>query len=166
MIREETIDFDAELDRLNSRLEELASQHAAASGDRAAMVVQEAQEVETHRDGVLWARDHAADDPAVPFWGDGESITIAGLTAGEMARIEDAAADDGQGAMRVQLAAAGTVDAPFLDADTDDETAIARCGQLPDPFLRWLASRINDKTSLGDSGNGQPSFADLIVEQS
>lgn len=170
-LQSETIRFDEELDRLNSEREQLAEQLAGLeSGNPAAkQLARDGQQLDTFRDGVRWALDHATSDDSVSVWSDDvDSVTLSGLTGGEFGRVEDRLLDAGgsgpqPGATRVHQVAAGTVEAPYYNESADRSQNVAAASQLPISFLKWAEHRIDDLTSV-DSGNGK-SFADLVQEK-
>lgn len=155
--REETIRLGDALDELDDRLDDLAaSLQDAEDGTASAAVLQRsANEIDTQ------GADLAG---LVEEYGEDAEVTVRGLDAGEYARVEDRAA-----AMRAQAdqpggmpgstrnvwAAAGLVDAPFLDEDADFDQKIQAVASLDPGVAKWLEARVNDLTSVSE-GNWTP----------
>ena len=171
-LREETLRFDEEIERIEAERDELADVVAEADANTQA-VAQKAQrgtELDAHLDGLEWAQN-AHDDADVPVWEDDvEAITLGGLTGGEYGALEqdlsEAQANSDRGALgaqRVYQVRAGTVDAPYLDASAADTEQLAAVASLPVGFLKWAQDRIDDLSSVGN-GDRQ-SFDDLVSER-
>lgn len=161
-----TYDLQDEADRLDDELDALAEEAADADPESAAReeAAAEAMLVEQQFVGVRWALDPPADETREPY----EEVTLGALTTGEYARVTDRldaarqervgfGPDGGamEGAGRVFFAAAGLVDAPFVDADADFEAKAQAVNDLPPQFTRWLEARVDDLTTPDvDVGNG------------
>lgn len=168
-LREQYIDFDEEVERLEQRQDELATEAASLSDDnpRKAQLIAEGQELDTYLAGVRWARDEAADDEDVPCWDeDVDGVTLAGLTGGEFGRLEsdmEGDQDAGSGEARVLYVADGTVEAPYIDESMSDEQQTAIVSTLPITYLKFAEHRIDEMTTAG--GNGETSFEALLLEK-
>jgi len=134
-LREETYDLDDELERLETDDEALLQ----------------------HERGVRWAAHEAADSP-VGVWGadddDGVTVTLAGLTAGEMARIEDLTAGDedaGPSVWQLHVVAAGTAAAPYHDPSASHKQAFARVAELPRSYVQWAYAKIDALSTVGQA---------------
>lgn len=170
----ETLVLEEERDRLESDMDELATELAKVPEEqqtednpRYATLHQLGQRLEQRRNGVA----HLASE-----YGEEAEVRVGALTAGEYAWVEDNSSDlanqrgggSVDGAARNHLAAAGLVDAPFLP---DEEYANPPdrmeaylgvvAGDLSAMPVKWLAARINDRTSLEpEEGN---SFQDMVA---
>jgi hypothetical protein len=138
---------------LDERLDELASD--IQSSDDAEQLLAEAQQRESHLAGVEWAIDKFADDEDATV-----EVTLGSLTAGEFAQVRDHVDEvratvvngggvEGAGARQVALAAAGVVDAPFLDEGVPKGVAgfDARrqaVADLAPQFVMWLETEVDD----------------------
>jgi hypothetical protein len=148
MTRTRTVTLGDERDRLSAELDDLADDLAAAD-DPPAKLWSEAQDLDQAGEAVaaLAARH-----------GDEATVTVRGLTAGEIARVEDHLddSDGGAGASRIAYAAAGLEDAPFLD---DDAVSLqARMEAIADEAVGvrvWIEELVDDVGSP-DEGNWQP----------
>jgi len=155
---EETLVLDEERDRLDERLNELADKAANADEPGAYRAI--ANELEPQFQGIAWLCEQHGDDA---------EIVIKGLTAGEMAHVEDdlqqvkTERQQGHipGARKNYVAAAGLVAAPFYDAD--EQQARDAITELPPGPQKWLYNRIDDKTTV--EGNGHKSFAERVAER-
>jgi len=90
-----------------------------------------------------------------------ESVTLKGLSAGDVNRVEDTT--DTHDAVRERDAwvALGTVDAPYVhhdpDAVTQDdyETTVQTVVDLPLAYVRWAEGKISELSHLSEAeGNG------------
>jgi len=155
--------LDEEIDRLEEERAELVEQVADIAPDNPAVeeLGKRGQTIDSYLQGLRWAREE---------W-DVDSITLGGLTGGEFGQVEDkvnaARERNGQrhnsGVTRVYYVAAGTVDAPYIDDDMDEDDRTAAVSQLPITYLRWAEAQIEELTSVG--GNGQKSFGELVAEK-
>ena len=171
-LKQEQIDFDEEIERLEQEREELADQVAALDGGNPVIkdLASQGSDIDVHLQGLRWARDEAATDDAVAVWDeDVDGVTLGGLTGGEFGHVEDTVNSDtskrgvdsvGSGATRVYYVAKGTVNAPYLGDEMDYEREVGAVSQLPLPFLKWAEARIDELTTVGEEeGN---SFAALV----
>jgi len=168
--QETTVDFDDEFERLESRRKTVAEE--AASLDEGNPLrqqkVQEGMALDKQVEGVAWARDHAHEDDSVPVWdAPADGVVLGGLSGGEFARVEDKLAstkqngvDVGSGALRIHNVAMGTVTAPYIREGMSLQEKVGAVSQLPDSYLRWASSKIDELTR--PEGNGQRAFADLL----
>lgn len=150
--------LESKRDALTDRLNELAEQ--VAGGDASEDALQEASRVERHRDAIA---------DAVDEYGEHAEVTIGALTAGEYGQAKDYVKDSqleksGQsvdGVSQIVYVAQGVQTAPFLDAATDTDGAVAAVSQLAPALVEFLEAEIDDLTT--PSGNGHESFADLLA---
>lgn len=162
MIDTDTLRLGAVYDRLDDRLDELA--RSLADADDPAALRQVASGVDTQLGAVGWLIDRHGDDA---------TVTVRGLTAGEHAHVEDRLAamrdaadgDTIPGARTNVYAAAGLVDAPFLDAhDPDLDAALATITDLPVGVAKWLEAEVNDRTTV--EGNEHVGLATRLAAAS
>lgn len=170
-LRTETIEFDAERDRLTERMEELAErqveyQQSAEETDseeireqkqrQARQLLQEGNRLENQRE-VLAAIENGDIDGLPAF----ESVELAGLTTGDVNRVEDVAEEHESVRERDAWVAIGTQDAPYLEHDPGEivhaafEDTVRAVTDLPLPYVQWAEAKIADLSHLGaDEGNG------------
>ena len=137
-------DFDAEIERLEDKIDELAETVSGLdpTSKRAKSLEDRGNKLDTYRRGLEWAREAWDDD----------SVTLGGLNAGEYGEMQDKLpAGAGDGATRVYYVAAGTVKAPY--AEDGLEETVPNVAQLPIAYVRWAEAQINDLTSVGETGN-------------
>jgi len=150
----ETFDLEETADRKREEREDVADQAAAIDADNPAFedLARRGTKLDTHIRGLEWAIDN---------W-DVDEITIAGMTGGEVAKMEDELAKDGNGmgSARIATVVHGTETAPFL-GDSDAET-YAAVGQLPHALQAWIEDEVNEMTEVG---NGDTTFASLLKEK-
>lgn len=155
--REETIRLGDALDDLDEQLDQLAAQLSDVEDDTASAAVLQraANEIDTQGTDL---------SGLVEEYGADAEIVVRGLDAGEYARVEDrvaamrAATDEPgglPGSSRNVWAAAGLVDAPFLDDEADFDAAIETVASLDPGVAKWLEARVNDLTSVSE-GNWTP----------
>lgn len=161
---DETLVLGEERDRLDARLDELVSRLQDANPDTASADVlqHEANDLDVQGRGV----SHLIDE-----YGRDATVTVAGLSAGDFARVEDRAATmrsqhpgpgNLPGSSRNVFAAAVLVEAPFYTGDkTDLDAKISAVAAQPIGVVKWLESKGNDLTSV-DSGNWT-SFAERVA---
>lgn len=153
-LRTETIHFDAERDRLTEQMEDLAERQANwqdRDENRARELLRQGNALENQREVLA----HLAEE-----W-DRESVTLAGLTTGEVNLVEDTADKHDNVRERDAWVAIGTHDAPYLEHDPEDytidayEDTVLAVADLPLPYVRWAEAKIADLSHLGaDEGNG------------
>jgi hypothetical protein len=153
-LSEETIDLDAEIDRLTDEMEaqaEIQAEYPQGSAG-ARQAAQEGQRAERFRTGLRWFRGEY----------DAESVTFAAITHGERELINKIADDGPQGTRTNAYVAVATRDAPYLEHEPpkvpDNEAAIrqtvARIPNLHPSFVDWAESKIHDIGSMdADEGN-------------
>lgn len=155
--REETIRLGDALDELDDQLDQLAaSLQTAEDGTASAAVLQRsANEIDTQGADLSGLVDE---------YGEDAEVTVRGLDAGEYARVEDRVAamragtdEPGglPGSSRNVWAAAGLVDAPFLDDDAGFDAKIQTVAAQDPGVAKWLEARVNDLTSVSE-GNWTP----------
>lgn len=154
-LTEKTIKFGAERERLQEQMEDLASQQVELQDkgrdEKVQEVLIQGNELNNQRN-IL---GHLADE-----W-DMDSVTLAGLTAGEVNLVEDVVEDYPEVRERDAWVAIGTIDAPYLAHNPDGvtrneyETTIQNVMDLPLPYVRWAEGKISELSHLGaDMGNG------------
>lgn len=166
-LREETVNLDDEVERLKDATREKAEQVADLDEDVPEEIVAELRrqgdELDAQLAGVRWARDRAHESEVVPRWDEPvDELTFAGLSAGEVGRIEDDVEDGGAGMVRVMWVAHGTVDAPYVDPDMTVEERIGAVAQLPIGFVKWAEARVDDLSTV--EGNGGKRFDDWLAD--
>jgi hypothetical protein len=174
-LKEDHINFDDEIQRLEQERNDLAEQVATLDEDAPTRdeIVEQGQEIDVYLRGLRWARDDAAADDGVPLWDeDVDGVTLAGLTGGEFGHVEDTVVADaldrgdtrvGEGLTRIYYVAKATQQAPYIDESMSFTDRVQAVSQLPVPFLKWADDRVDDLTTIGsDEGN---SFGDLVVEK-
>ncbi|WP_135807361.1 hypothetical protein [Halorussus marinus] len=174
-LKEEYIDFDEEIQRLEQKRDALAEQVAALDEDvpKREGLAEQGQDIDVCLRGLRWARDDAATDDGVPVWSDDvDGVTLAGLTGGEFGHVEDTVVADaldrgdtrvGEGLTRIYYVAKATQQAPYVDGSMSFTDSVQAVSQLPVPFLKWADDRVDELTTIGgDEGN---SFGDLVAEK-
>ena len=170
-LREEKLRFDEEIERIEAERQDLAEEVARMDEDdpERQQKAQRGGDLDVHLDGLEWAQT-AHEDDAVPQWGaDVNSITLAGLTAGEYGGMEGEvaeAAERGQSPQQVQRVyqvRVGTVDAPYISDEMTETQETASVAGLPIGFIKWAYDRIDNLSSVG---NGErASFSVLLAEK-
>lgn len=154
---EETVTLGAELERLDSAVDDVAASLQDVEGDTASAQAlrQYANDLDTQG---------AALAALVEKYGTDATVTVRGLSAGEYARVEDRTAamrDQSDqpgglpGSSRNVFAAAGLVDAPFLETGADFDGRVSAVADQSVGVAKWLESKVNDLTSV-DEGNWTP----------
>jgi len=165
-LRTETYDFDEEEQRLEDKIEELDDVlDDVDDADIQQRFETERTQLQTHLEGVRWARDEAHDAEYAPMWDeDVDAVELGGLTGGEFGALEDDVGEHGggSGAVRVYQVAKGTVDAPYVDDSMDDDQLVATVSNLPVAYLKWAQNRIDALTGVG--GNGETNYRALYEE--
>lgn len=168
---QETIDLDEAVDRAaeavnahEEAIEEADESDAPLPDSHEQQLVQQYAEAQARLEGVIWARDEAAEDERAPHWDeDVDTVTLQGLTGGEYGSLEDdLAGEGGRGSVRTFLVAKGTAEAPYVDEEQSEDERLAVVSQLPMQYLKWAEHRINDIMSLG-SGDDD-SLVDVDVD--
>lgn len=172
-LRTETVELEAEIERLEQEREELldAVAEMEAGTDAYAQKVERGQEIDTFLDGLDWAV-RAHEDEHVPAWGeDVDTVTFGGLTGGEYGKMEaDLVEIDNHDtlsaaqAQRPVQVRAGTVQAPYLDEEADDTQQLAAVASLPVSFLKYANSRIDDLSAVGNAE--RKSFSESLAARS
>jgi len=148
-----------EREQLDKDLDELADK--ILNADDPAALKKAAANIETKLSGVAYL---------IETYGEGAEVKCRGLTAGEYAQIEDqlaamrAEADGGElpGAKSNLFAAAGVVNAPFMDEhDPHWESALDTIAEQPVGVARWLFDKVNEATNL--QGNGYRSLNERLA---
>lgn len=163
-LQTETIDLADEQASLQAEMEETAEEQvqvkqqiddadgeAQALQSRATSLLERGSKLDGYRRSMEWAQE---------VW-DAETITLAGLTAGELNRVEDTVEEHSGVRERDAIVAAGTTDAPYLahdpenvDREAFEETVVAVCDCAP-AFVRWAEERVSELSHLeGGTGNG------------
>lgn len=166
MTREKTVTLGDERDRIDAELDELVDQLADADAETqgAQRLISEARDLDQSGAAVAALADE---------YGDEATVTVRELDGEAWARMEDrvdtmrnAKAGPGgvPGSSRNVYAAAGLVDAPFLngvgsDALGDKTGAVAELTPAPGA-QKWLESLVDDVGSV-DEGNWRPLVARL-----
>ncbi|MDS0258565.1 hypothetical protein NDI56_03960 [Haloarcula sp. S1CR25-12] len=177
------INFDDEEQRLQERIDELEAgadslreqiQNIQSKGndvpqakrDALQQAVSEASTLSTHRKGVVWARDHAADSDDFPAWDEAaDSITLGAPRARTIQRLQSdiQSAGDTQGSEQSLYIADAVVEAPFKDDGMADGELAGVVGQLHPWFLEWAEDRVD---ALMDPEGNVPSSAASPAEMS
>jgi len=161
-LQTETINLSDERDRLREEMEEVAEEQAdwGFDTDQGQRLLQRGNELQTF----ISILEHVGEE-----W-DVDSVTLAGLSPGEVNRVSDFA-DAHEGVQeRDPWVAVGTHDAPYVDHDptaiTEDgfeQTVMNIVDDVPLAYVRWAEARINELSHLGDGlGNG---YLDLVLEK-
>ncbi|EMA17179.1 hypothetical protein [Haloarcula amylolytica] len=141
------ISFDDSIEALEEQIEEIAEQLDDLDDDNPVVPGLQSQrsQLATQRKGAIWARDRAHESDDFPMWDeDVDGVTLSGVRAGTFAGIEkESAQRDGEGT-DLLLIADGTVDAPYVDDDGDDDMTAAAVGQLHPYYRDWASSRIDE----------------------
>jgi hypothetical protein len=158
----ETIELDAEYDRIVDALEDTTDRLAGMdeTTDEYDVLDQRASRLETHRRGIEWVRDE---------W-DVDSITLRPLTIGDDARLDEHTTSTPE--RRLWQIAIGTVDAPYLEHDAEEypgvkmdavaKTVATIDDTIPIAVGRWLQDRIDGVSSVGNR-NAADSYARLLT---
>ncbi len=166
---ETTVNFDDEVKRLQDRIDDLQDQLSELDADapQRETIASTIQQLESHRKGVVWARDQAYKSDDFPQWDeDIDKITLGALRAGAYAALCDdieADPDAGGGTSGNLVVAEGTVEAPYIDSGMTDAERIGAISQLHPFFRDWAEARIttlmDPEADIGstDEGNGTDS---------
>ena len=161
------IDLDVEYDSLDAEVREHADDYAAAESGSTyqQLAVTKGNRAQRQRSGIAWALDYPASDEDGSGWSV-DTITLGALTKGEVNVKEQVVEDLGCDPVDAFVAVA-TVDAPYLDHDTDDPTpmtvkrTIRNVTQLEPGFVEWVDERASEIGRAGDTGK---SFMELATE--
>lgn len=152
------IDFQDEIARLETRMEDVAEKQVEWSHneDRAQELLIRGNEL-NNQANVL--RDFAEGN--VDGWPAFETVTLAGLTAGEVNRVEDTVESNPGVRERDAWVGIGTRDGPYVEHDPDAvrqdgyEQTVANVTDLPLAYVRWAEGRITELSHLDEGkGNG------------
>jgi len=179
-----TLDIAEEYDRVDSTLDDIADELVALEADiddhggsEAApaplldeyeTLLERGQRLEADLAGLEWALDPDTDGIA-PI----EQLTVGALTAGDHAvavdrteAMAEAKADewgltpDMRAANQSEFAAAGLVDAPFLDGSESHADVVGILADCAPQFVAWLAREIDDRSTPDIEGN---SFSERVA---
>lgn len=183
---ETTVELGAERERLSEKHDRIQEMRADGDNTSAIALNYTANEVSQMGAAVSYLIEGDAGDGGFDGHGADASVTVKGLTSGLYARVTDRVEtvrqqrDDIQSSRGIHeniFAAAGLVDAPFVDfdeaaaavtrhgddrdyADLDESTKLdARVHavtQLPPNVTKWLYSLVDDETGVGE-GNWKTS---------
>lgn len=168
-LQERTDELEAEADSLREQIQNIQREGndvPQAKRDALQQVVSEASTLSTHRKGVVWARDHAADSADFPMWDEAvDSITLGAPRARTIQRLQSdiQSAGDTQGSEQSLYVADATVEAPYKDDGMADGELAGAVGQLHPWFLEWAESRVD---ALMDPEGNVPSSATTPAETS
>ena len=169
--RTQTLDLEAEAQRLDERLDDLADEAAETDSDTQEYedLRAKARMVEQKLVGVKWALNPDSDEQRTPT----REVTIGEVLTGDYAQVEDRSRDvqrqrvgrgedsSVSGAQRVFFVAAGLQAADFLDAGADFEAKANAVNQLAPQFTTYLEDRIDElSTPDVDVGNFEERVAD------
>jgi len=143
-------EFDAEIDRLADRIEDLRAEVEELADDnpRKQQKIATIQQLESQRKGAVWARDVAHDDEDFPQWDESvDGVTLGALRAGPYASLQndlESDPDAGIGSSGTLIVAQATVEAPYVTDDMSDRQRTLAVSQLH-PFYRdWAEARIDE----------------------
>lgn len=152
-LTEQEIHLPDERNRIREEMEDLAEEQANWDGkeEHAQQLLQQGIELENQYN-IL---EHVQDE-----W-DVDTITLAGLTAGEVNRVEDTVEDNKGVRERDAWVAIGTRDGPYLEHDPENtrqdeyEETVGNVTDLPLSYVRWAEAKISELSHLNpDAGNG------------
>jgi len=105
-----------------------------------------------------WMRDEAHSDNGVDVWDEQtDSITLGGLTAGEMAHVRSELPDGATTAdAEAFIVAKATVDAPYHDPDADLDEQMVAVAHLPAEVVSYLERQATELMQVGE-GNSERS---------
>lgn len=165
-MRTETYELAAELQRVESRLDDIADEIADLEDgnpliDRRA---KEGQRLERQRVGLAWALHPDEREDRDPY----ESVTISELTAsthlqaGSRAESDTADLDlpNGTDTRRLYRVASAVESGDFLDDDAGFDETLVAVGQLKPHLFAWLEDRVDELSSPDVEGN---SFAERVA---
>lgn len=154
-----TVDLEAEAERLRAEMAEVAEEQAEWDGNdqQAQQLMARGNQLDRYA-AILDAIRRGEVETVDAF----DSVTVAGLSPGEINRVEDTVeANDGV-RERDAWVAIGLRDAPFVEHDPDaitqeefEDTVANIVSDVPLPFVRWAEEQISELSHLGaDEGNG------------
>lgn len=169
----ETVDLDAERERLRAEMEETAEEQAEwATGDHSNGSIEYVQQLQSRGTTLqeyraILEKAQNGDLEDLPAF---ESVTLAGLSPGDVNRAEDFADDNPDVRFRDAFVAIGTHDAPWLAHDPesvrDDDyeaTVLNIVDDVPLPLVRWAEEYIGELSHLGgEMGN---EYTKLLLEK-
>lgn len=169
-LRSEYVDFDSEIQSLQSDMNDLAEQASTLSdGDapeqQVQQVIQQGNELNNQINILRALQDGDVEGlPAV------DGVELAGLTAGEVNLVEDVVDKHSSVRHRDAWVAIGTRDGPYLEHDPSEgltvggvEDSVIAVADLPLPYVRWAEERISQLSHLSEGeGNG---FLELVSEK-
>jgi hypothetical protein len=176
LIDTKEINLEQERDRLRSRMDDLAetqTEWAATANDpdepeqtrrkarqRIEQLTTQGNELNNQANILQLIEDE---------WGI-ESVTLKGLSAGDVNRVEDIVENHPAVRERDAWVALGTADAPYLCHDPDAvaqdnyEDTVAAVADLPLAYVRWAEGKISELSHLSQAeGNG---YIELVQEKS
>lgn len=159
-LREKRIDFESECERLQEQMEEVAEQQVElkkkGKPEKAEQVLIQGNELNNQKN-ILQALMDGGVEGVEPM----DSILLAGLTAGEVNRVEDTVEDDVSLRERDAWVAIGTIEGPYVHHDPGNvkqkeyEASCHAVTDLPLPYVRWAEGRISELSHLAqEAGNG------------
>lgn len=160
---ETTFDFDDEEARiedaiadLESEIEEIQTeiQRIKANGNdvpvtkqqRLDSLLSESRQLETHRKGVVWARDIAPESDDFPEWDEAvDAVTLGAPRGRTLRRLQSEVQQAGEtnGAEQLIYIADGTVEAPYVDDGRPSAEIAGVVGNLHPWYLSWAEDRID-----------------------
>lgn len=166
----ETITLDAERERLQDQMEDVAGKLVEWQHDpeRVQEIREIGETIESQQNALAWAQDQ---------WGV-ETLTFARLSEGERNYVDNFCEDHPDVADRVPVVAIGTHDAPFLSHDPEDigahdfdgafeETVRTLTTEVPVPLIQWAEDKVTSLTHLdGETGNGFSELAQAKLRES
>jgi outer membrane murein-binding lipoprotein Lpp len=176
------IDFDAEEQRLQKKIDELQ-----AEADELEAQIQRIEDkgndvpdpkkqayagkmstgaqLSNHRKAVVWARDVAPESDDFPAWDEAvDGITLGAPRGRTLRKLQsDLQGQDAEGMEQVLFIADAVVDAPFADEDMGEGELASVLGDMHPWFLDWCEDRVDElmdpEGNVPSSGNspGAPS---------
>lgn len=153
-LRTEVVDLEAEQARLQEQMDEVAEKQLRwqdSDPEQAQQLLVRGNEL-NNQANIL--------DILAEEW-DVESVELAGLTAGEVNRVEDTVESNPGVRERDAWVAIGTRDAPYLEHNPDAvkqseyEDTVTNVVDLPLSYVRWAEQKISELSHLSEAtGNG------------
>lgn len=169
-LRTEIVDFAEEREQLREEMVEYAEEQANYDGENESRVQQlMSRGNQLDRYATVLRKIEDGEIEGLPAF---DSVTLAGLSPGEINRVEDTT-DANQGVReRDAWVAIGTHDEsiPYVQHDPEnvdqaayEESVTYLVSNVPLPYIRWAEERISDLSHLGaDEGNG---YLQLVQEK-